>query len=186
MRIALERHVRRELRCTWYLLAWSAFEVGSVEQRNPRRALQPIEERCEVSRSSAVEADRANAMIARQRDPSLQAGIGISHVATRQFRDQQLRHVLLEAERATGMLNPRRTLRGRDARSVCRARDAAGRSARTDTTANRCAVVRGDMCEGSGRDLAARIYRDAWYVAMRAHWPHAPIRGNFLVLTSVA
>ena len=66
MRIALERHVRRELRCTWYLLAWSAFEVGSVEQRNPRRALQPIEERCEVSRSSAVEADRANAMIARQ------------------------------------------------------------------------------------------------------------------------
>jgi hypothetical protein len=119
--------------------------------------------------SSAVEADRPNAMIAGQRDPSLEAAIDISHVVTRQFRDQQLRLVLLEAERATRMLNPRRTLRSRDARSVCRARDAAGRSARTDTTANRCAVVRGDMCEGRGRELAARIYRGAWSVAMHAH-----------------
>jgi len=45
---------------------------------------------------------------------------------------------------------------------------AAGRSARTDTTANRCAVVRGDMCEWRGRDMATRMYGAAWYVAMRA------------------
>lgn len=108
-------------------------------------------------------------LIAGQRDPSLQAGIGIFHGATLEFRDQQLRHVLLEPERAPRMLNARRTLRSREARRVCRARDAAGRSARTDMTANPGAVVRGDMCEGRGRELAARIYRDAWYVAMRAH-----------------
>ena len=37
MRIACERHVRGELRCTWYLLPPADFEVGSDEQRNPRR-----------------------------------------------------------------------------------------------------------------------------------------------------
>lgn len=37
MRIACERHVRGELRCTWYLLPPAAFEAGSDEQRNPRR-----------------------------------------------------------------------------------------------------------------------------------------------------
>jgi len=45
---------------------------------------------------------------------------------------------------------------------------AAGSSARTDTTANRCAVVRGDMCEWRGCDMATRMYGAAWYVAMRA------------------
>ena len=40
MRIARERHVRGELRCTWYLLPPAAFEAGSDEQRNPRRRQQ--------------------------------------------------------------------------------------------------------------------------------------------------